>query len=110
MEYARHNTRHDWAKLLRTLISYGRHLLSYMGCLLVSRYVTVSAKVRRELLEEARRLNINVSELIRRALEEEVRRRKLLRLEERLKEKQDILAKIDVEELVRLIREDRDTR
>ena len=81
-----------------------------MGCLLVGRYVTVSAKVRRELLEEARRLNINVSELIRRALEEEVRRRRLLRLEERLKEKQDILAKIDVGELVRLIREDRDTR
>ncbi|MCE4621196.1 MAG: type II toxin-antitoxin system CcdA family antitoxin [Desulfurococcales archaeon] len=76
----------------------------------MGRYVTVSAKVRRELLEEARRLNINISELIRRALEEEVRRRRLLRLEERLREKQGILAKIDVDELVRLIREDRDAR
>ena len=37
----------------------------------MGRYVTVSAKVRRELLEEARRLGINISEVLRRALEEE---------------------------------------
>ncbi len=76
----------------------------------MGRYVTVSAKVRRELLEEARRLDINVSELIRRALEEEVRRRRLVGLERKLREKRDILAKIDVDEIVRLIREDRETR
>lgn len=76
----------------------------------MGRYVTVSAKVRRELLEEARQLNINISELIRRALEEEVRRRKLMMLEERLRRKHSILAKIDVDEIVRLIREDRETR
>ncbi len=74
----------------------------------MGRYVTVSAKVKRELLEEARRLGINVSELMRRALEEEVRRRRLVRLEERLRGKRDILAKIDVDEIVRLIREDRE--
>ena len=73
-------------------------------------YVIVSVKVRRELLEEAKRLNINVSELIRRALEEEVRRRKLMELEERLRGKSSILAKIDVGEVVRLIREDREAR
>ncbi|BAN91112.1 type II toxin-antitoxin system CcdA family antitoxin [Aeropyrum camini] len=76
----------------------------------MGRYVTVSAKVRRELLEEAKRLNINVSELIRRTLEEEVRRRKLVELERRLKRKGNILAKIDVDEVVRLIREDREAR
>jgi post-segregation antitoxin (ccd killing protein) len=38
-------------------------------------YVTVSTKVRRSLLEKARRLGINVSEVLRRALEEEVRKR-----------------------------------
>jgi len=74
----------------------------------MGRYVTVSAKVRRELLEEARRLNINVSELIRRTLEEEVRRRKLMELEERLRRKKHILAKINVDEMMRLIREDRE--
>ncbi len=76
----------------------------------MGRYVTVSAKVKRELLEEARRLNINVSELIRGALEKEVRRRKLVNLEEKLKKKHDILAKIEIDEIVRLIREDREAR
>jgi len=72
--------------------------------------VTVSARVRREVLEEARRLGINVSELIRRALEEELRRRRLALLEEKLREKRDVLAKIDVDEIVRLVREDREKR
>ena len=74
----------------------------------MGRYVTVSAKVRRELVEEARELNINISEVMRKALVEEVRRRRLLRLEERLKKKRNILAKIDIDEIVRLIREDRE--
>ena len=72
--------------------------------------MTVSARVRREVLEEARRLGINVSELIRRALEEELRRRRLALLEEKLREKRDVLAKIDVDEIVRLVREDREKR
>lgn len=76
----------------------------------MSKYVTISAKVKRELLEEARQLNINIPELMRRALEDEVRRRKLAILEERLKGKRDLLAKIDVDEMVRLIREDREAR
>jgi post-segregation antitoxin (ccd killing protein) len=73
-------------------------------------YVTVSAKVKRELLDEARRLNINVSELIRSALENEVRRRRLMLLKEKLRSKKAILEKIDVNEVVRLIREDREAR
>jgi post-segregation antitoxin (ccd killing protein) len=35
----------------------------------------MSTKARRSLLEKARRLGINVSEVLRRALEEEVRKR-----------------------------------
>jgi len=73
-------------------------------------YVTVSTKVRRELLEEARRLGINVSEFLRRALEEEVRRRRLMSLEESLKKMRHVLDKIDVNEVVELIREDKETR
>ncbi len=76
----------------------------------MGRYVTVSTKVKRELLEEARGLGINVSEVMRRALEKEVRRRRLLRLEERLGTKKAILEKIDLEEVVELIRRDRDSR
>jgi len=74
----------------------------------MSKYITISAKVRRDLVEEARRLDINISELIRRAIEEEVRKRKLILLEKRLRKKQDILKKIDVNEIINLIREDRE--
>jgi len=76
----------------------------------LGRYITVSTKVRRELLEEARQLGINVSELLRRALEEEVRRRRLMSLEKSLREMRSVLDKIDVSEVVDLIREDRETR
>ena len=74
----------------------------------MGRYIKVSTKVKRELVEEARELNINISEVMRRALGEEVSRRRLRRLEERLKKKRDILDKIDIDEMVRLIREDRE--
>ncbi|RLF04532.1 MAG: hypothetical protein DRJ60_06965, partial [Thermoprotei archaeon] len=40
----------------------------------MSRYVTVSIKVRRELKEEAERLGVNVSEVLKRALEDAVKR------------------------------------
>ncbi len=76
----------------------------------MGRYVTVSAKVRRELLEEARRLGVNVSEVIRRALEEEVRRRRLALLEEKLRRLHGALEGINVEEVVELIRRDREER
>jgi len=76
----------------------------------MGRYVTVSVRMRRELLEEARRLNINISELIRSTLENEVRRHRLILLEERLKGEKEILAKINIEDIVRLIREDREAR
>jgi LytS/YehU family sensor histidine kinase len=76
----------------------------------MGRYVTVSVRIRRELLEEARRLNINISELIRSTLENEVRRHRLILLEERLKGDKEILDKINIEDNVRFIREDREAR
>ena len=76
----------------------------------MARYVTVSAKVRRELREEARKLGINVSEVIRRALEEEVARHKLMLLKERLEELGDVLDRIDIDRIVESIREDREGR
>jgi len=76
----------------------------------MGRYVTFSVRIRRELLEEARRLNINISELIRSTLENEVRRHRLILLEERLKGEKEILDKINIEDNVRFIREDREAR
>lgn len=73
-------------------------------------YVTVSTKVRRELKEEADRLGVRISEVLRRALEEEVRRRKLEELEKRLEKLGGTLDRIDIDRMVRIIREDRETR
>ena len=71
----------------------------------MSDWVTVSTKVRREVLEKAREYGINVSELLRRALEEEVKRR------EEAKEAAIRIAgelKLSREEVARLIEEDRE--
>ena len=73
-------------------------------------YITVSTKVRRELKEEAERLGVRISEVLRRALEEEVRRRKLEELEEKLSEVGEALDKIDIDRVVKSIREDREGR
>ncbi len=72
-------------------------------------YVTVSAKVRRELREEAERLGINVSELLRRSLEEEVKRMKVELLKRRIEGLRGVLEKIDMDRVVRGIREDRES-
>ncbi len=72
--------------------------------------MTVSTKVRRELAERARELGVNVSEVLRRALEEEVRRRELELLERRLEEVGAALDRIDIEEIVGIIREYREGR
>jgi len=73
-------------------------------------YITVSTKVRRELKEEAERLGVKISEVLRRALEEEVRRRKLEELEEKLSEVGETLDRIDIDRVVKSIREDREGR
>ena len=71
-------------------------------------YVTVSTKVRRILKEEAERLGVKISEVLRRALEEEVRRRKLEELEKKLGEVGEALDRIDIDRVVKSIREDRE--
>jgi len=76
----------------------------------MSDYVTVSTKVRRRIKEEAERLGVKISEVLRRALEEEVRRRKLEELEEKLSEIGEALDRIDIDRVVKSIREDREGR
>jgi len=73
-------------------------------------YVTVSTKIRKEVVEKARRLGVNISEFLRKTLEEEVKRRELEHLGKKLNELDSVLKKIDMNEIVRLIREDRDSR
>lgn len=73
-------------------------------------YITISTKVRKEVVEKARELGMNISEVLRKTLEEEVRKRELEYLKKRLDELDGVLEKIDVKEIARLIREDRESR
>ncbi len=73
-------------------------------------YVTVSTKVRREVVEKARMLGISISEFLRMKLEEEVRRRELELIKQKLDSLGDVLEAVDVERIVRHVREDREAR
>ncbi len=73
-------------------------------------WITVSTKVRKEIIDKAKKYGINISEFLRKALEEEVRRREEEELRRGLKELSEFLRKISHEEIVRSIREDRDSR
>jgi antitoxin CcdA len=73
-------------------------------------YVTVSTKVRREVVEKARMLGISISEFLRMKLEEEVKRRELELIKQKLDSLGDVLEAVDVERIVRHVREDREAR
>jgi post-segregation antitoxin (ccd killing protein) len=70
-------------------------------------WVTVSTKVKKEILEKARKYNINISEVLRKALEQEIARRE----EEEARKSTERISKelrLSEEEVARLIREDRE--
>ncbi len=73
-------------------------------------YVTVSAKIPRELKELMDRFGIKPGPIIREALEREVRRRLLEEAERRARRLGEELRNIPDEEIARLIREDRELR
>jgi len=73
-------------------------------------YVTVSAKIPRELKEFMDRFGIKPGPIIREALEREVRKRILEEAEGRAKELSEKLKNIPDEEIARLIHEDRELR
>jgi antitoxin CcdA len=70
-------------------------------------WVTVSTKVKKEILEKARKYNINVSEILRQALEQEIARRE----EEESRKSAEKISKelrLPDEEVAKLIKEDRE--
>lgn len=76
----------------------------------MSKYVTVSAKVPRELKELMDKYGIKPGPIIRRALEAEVRKLRLKELEAEAAALAEKLREISDEEVARLIREDREGR
>ena len=73
-------------------------------------YVTVSAKIKRELWEKLKKYNIPISDVIRKALEEAVRKAEEEELARRLEEAAQILSKIPDEEIVEAVRSSREER
>ncbi|MBS7654153.1 MAG: hypothetical protein QXU95_01985 [Candidatus Bathyarchaeia archaeon] len=76
----------------------------------MSRYVTVSVKIPREVKERLERLGIKPSQLLKNAIIEELRKREIEDLRRRIEEAKPILNKISTEYVVKSIREDRMSR
>ncbi|WP_054853507.1 type II toxin-antitoxin system CcdA family antitoxin [Vulcanisaeta distributa] len=72
--------------------------------------VILTVRVRRELKERAERLGINIREVVERALEEAIEEKERERLRRMADELRELLSGVSEEEVVRLIREDRDAR
>ena len=87
---------------------------SYLAVLRIgenlSKSVTVSTKVQKELKEKIKKLNIKPARLLRKALEDEIKRREAEQLKEEIAKIKPILDRISTEEIVKSIREDRDSR
>ena len=73
-------------------------------------FVTVSAKVRRELWEKLRSYGVSISEVIERSLEEEIKRKEEEEARRLLGEASKLLRKLSEGEIVESIRESREKR
>ena len=76
----------------------------------MSKRDTVSAKISSEMRNEIKELGINVSDTIRNALREEIQKKKAAKIEAQLEDMSDTLNNISTENVVKMIREDRDRR
>ncbi|ADY02096.1 hypothetical protein VMUT_1895 [Vulcanisaeta moutnovskia 768-28] len=70
--------------------------------------VVLTVRVRRELKERAKQLGINIREVVKRALEEAIEEKEMEMLKKMAGELKELLSGVSAEEVVRLIREDRD--
>ena len=100
----------------RGVLARGLHLYyiifitSYVVNTIVSGWVTVSTKVRRELWKKAKEYGVDVSEVLRNALEREIKEREREELERKLDAASRELRKLDAEEVIREIRDIRSGR
>ncbi|MFG1461162.1 MAG: type II toxin-antitoxin system CcdA family antitoxin [Thermoplasmataceae archaeon] len=76
----------------------------------MSEKVTVSAKVSKELLKEAKERKIDISSTIRKSLEEAINQRKIEELIHLMQEVKPLLKKVGKHNWINTIREDRDSR
>jgi hypothetical protein len=74
----------------------------------MKRYTTISAKIPEEEREEIKKLGLNPTSIIRKAVQEEIRRARNNDLIEKMKKVAPILSKLNLDEIVSDIREDRE--
>ncbi len=72
--------------------------------------VTISTKIPKQLKEKIQKLKIKPSKILRKALEDEVKKRELEDLKVEIAKLKPILDKVRVEDIVKSLREDRDSR
>ena len=71
-------------------------------------YATISAKVSKKEKDELKKLGLKPTEIIRRAVQEEIRKAKNKKLMEKMRRIAPIVKKLNVDEIVSDIREDRE--
>lgn len=76
----------------------------------MGKYVTVSVKVPQELKEKIEKLGVKPSRILRKAIEDEVRRKEVEQIRGEITRLKPVLSKIPIEEVVKSIREDRESR
>jgi len=72
--------------------------------------VTVSTKIPKQLKEKMQRFKIKPAKILRKALEDEVKKREMEELKEEINRLKPILEKVSMDDIVKSIREDRDSR
>jgi len=68
------------------------------------------ARITHEMSRKIKKYQINVSDIIRKALDEEIKRREAAEIEDGLEGMKDSLDKISINDVVRMLREDRDPK
>ncbi|MCK4239815.1 MAG: hypothetical protein KAX33_11865 [Candidatus Lokiarchaeota archaeon] len=76
----------------------------------MTEYITISARIKKDLKKKIAKYGINISQLMRNAIEAEIERIEESELRKSLRKTGKIFAKIDMETITNLIREDRENR
>jgi antitoxin CcdA len=74
----------------------------------MKKYAIISAKIPEEEREEIKKLNLNPTEIIRKAVKDEIRKARNKDLIERMEKVRPAILKMETEEIVAGIREDRE--
>jgi post-segregation antitoxin (ccd killing protein) len=72
--------------------------------------VTVSTKIPKQLKEKMSALKIKPSKILRKAIEDEIKRKEAEQLKDEINRLKPILEKVSMEDVIKSIREDRDSR